>query len=72
MIKNILKQLSSNEIICKNWSKKKHCEAVILQWNKFVLKNDFKNIVNQLFPNKISLFFKMIFKILWSNYPPMK
>ena len=35
--------------------KKKHCEAIILQWNKFIFKNKQKN-VKQLFPNEISLF----------------
>ena len=40
---------------------KKYCEAIIHQWNEFILKNDFKkSIVKQLSSNEINLFLKMI------------
>ena len=41
-----------NKFILKN--DKKNLEAIIPQWNKFILKN----IVKQLFPNEIKFFKK--------------
>ena len=66
-----MKQLFPSEINFLKNDLKRYCEAIILQWNKFILKNDQK-IVKQLFANEVSLFLKMIKKILWSSYSPMK
>ena len=55
MTQKKVKQLFPSEInFLKKWLKK-YCEAIILQWNKFILKNDQK-FVKQLFANEVSLF----------------
>ena len=49
-LKNIVKQLSSNEINFFKWQK--NCEAIICQWNKLILKNDFKRLWSNYSPMK--------------------